>query len=54
MEGYDEYQAEELHEWQNQQMRKENSSWEDYIIVDWNNGDSIERQDEEKNLVVYY
>ncbi|WP_078393439.1 hypothetical protein [Shouchella patagoniensis] len=38
----------------NEHTRKEYSEWEDYIIVDWKEGEPLEREDIEQNLRVYY
>lgn len=38
----------------NQKTRKEYSDWEDYIKVDWKEGQAFERDDIEKNLRVFY
>lgn len=42
------------HEYTNQNIRKEYSDWEDYIIVDLKEGEAHEREDIEENIKVFH
>ncbi|MED3928362.1 hypothetical protein P4594_25275, partial [Priestia megaterium] len=49
-----EQQDEHFYAYQNEQTREKYYDWEDYIKTDWNNGDFIEYEDIERNIVVYF
>lgn len=49
-----EYQEDYQQELLNDHTRSEYAGWEDYIKVDWKEGEALEREDIERNLVVYY
>jgi hypothetical protein len=54
IESVQQQQEEDYHEYQNKQTRQDNYNWEDYIKADWTDGNAVERDDVEMNLIVYF
>ncbi len=52
--SYSEEYEEEQNKWQNENVRKSYSKWEDFILAEWNNGSHSETEDKESNIKVYY